>query len=43
VRGGSGWEQFQEGRPGAGPDQVGELGEKVGKRLAMGIWSGWRG
>jgi hypothetical protein len=32
-----------EGVPGAGPDQVGELGEKVGKRRAVGIWVGWRG
>jgi hypothetical protein len=25
-----------------GPNQVGELGEKVGKRWAVGIWAGWR-
>jgi hypothetical protein len=32
-----------EGRPRVGLDQVGKLGEKVGKRWAMGIWVEWRG
>jgi hypothetical protein len=40
ARGGS---NSGEGRPGAGSDQVGELGEKVRKRVAEGIWTGWRG
>jgi hypothetical protein len=29
-----------KGRPGVGPDQVGELGKKVGKRWAAEIWGG---
>jgi hypothetical protein len=32
-----------EGVAGVGPDQAGELGEKVGKHRAKGICAGWCG